>query len=74
MKIKTRLIIILLIFSIIPAAFIGILLFEDARARIESNALRNLRTIAEVKEAQILEFLNAKRGRTVDFSTDGYIR
>lgn len=74
MRIKTRLIIILLIFSIIPAAFIGILLFENSRARIEANALRNLRTIAEVKESQILEFLSAKRGRTVDFSTDGFIR
>ena len=74
MRIKTRLIIILLIFSIIPAVFIGVLLFENARGRIEANALSNLRTIAEVKEAQILEFLSAKRGRTVDFSTDGFIR
>ena len=74
MRIKTRLIIILLIFSIIPAVFIGVLLFENASGRIEANALRNLRTIAEVKEAQILEFLSAKRGRTVDFSTDGFIR
>ena len=74
MRIKTRLIIILLMFSIIPAAFIGILLFDNARARIKANALRHLRTIAEVKEAQILEFLSAKRGRTIDFSTDGFIR
>ncbi|MBI2400459.1 MAG: GAF domain-containing protein [Deltaproteobacteria bacterium] len=74
MRIKTRLIIILLIFSILPAAFISFLLFENQRAELQANALRNLKTIAEVKEAQILEFLSAKRGRTVDFSTDGFIR
>ena len=74
MRIKTRLIILLLIFSILPAAFISFLLFENERAELQANALRNLKTIAEVKEAQILEFLNAKRGRTVDFSTDGFIR
>lgn len=74
MTIKTRLIVILLAFSLIPAAFIGLILFENARERIEVNALMSLRTIAEVKEAQILEFLSAKRGRTIDFSTDGFIR
>lgn len=74
MSIKTRLVIILLIFSTIPAAFISILLFENEGTRIQANALKNLRTIAEVREAQILEFLSAKRGRTVDFSTDGFIR
>lgn len=74
MRIKTRIIIILLIFSVVPAVFISILLFENERAKLQENALRNLKAIAEVKEAQILEFLNAKRGRTIDFSTDGFIR
>jgi|GEM_PF-1316615 PAS domain S-box-containing protein len=74
MRIKTRLIIILLIFSIIPSAFISFLLFENEKEQLKHNAFRNLDTIAEVKEAQILEFLSAKRGRTVDFSTDGFIR
>lgn len=73
MRIKTRLVLILLIFSIIPAAFISFLLFENEKEQLKNNALRNLDTIAEVKEAQILEFLSAKRGRTVDFSTDGFI-
>lgn len=74
MRIRTRLVVILLTFSVLPAVFIGLLLFENAGERAKAGALENIRTISEVKEAIVLEFLSAKRGRTIDFSTDGFIR
>jgi len=73
MTIKTRLVVILLTFSIIPAAFVSFLLFENEKAGLRADALGDLNLLSEAKEAQILEFMSAKRGRTIDFSTDGFI-
>ncbi len=74
MSIKTRLVIILFTFSIMPAVFIGLLMLENSRSSIESNTLSAFDLIAELKKAELLEFLHAKEERAVDFSSDSRVR
>lgn len=74
MSIRTRLIIILLTFALIPSLFLGALVFQNSSWEVKKNALLSLKYITDVKEAALLEFMSSKRGRAVDFSTDGYIK
>jgi len=74
MSIKSRLVIILFTFSLIPATFIGLLMLENSRSSIERNTLSALDLIAELKKAELLEFLHAKEERAVDFSSDERVR
>ena len=74
MSIKTRLAIILFTFSLIPSVFIGLLMLENGRSSVEMNALSALELIAELKKAELLEFLHAKEERAVDFSSDARVR
>lgn len=74
MSIRTRLLILFLTLSIIPGLFIGALIFYNTKSYITGIALGNLRNIIETVEGELLEFLSAKAGRTVDFTTDGYIK
>lgn len=73
MKIKTRLLIILLTFSIIPALFIGALFYNTSMGLLKRNVLSGLSSASTGMEAALLEFLESKRARTVDFSTDAFI-
>ncbi|MBW7956975.1 MAG: GAF domain-containing protein [Deltaproteobacteria bacterium] len=73
MSIKARLIIIFLAFSLIPAVFIGLLLLENGRRYIERNTLSTLGSIAVVKKAQLLEFLQTKKERVEIFASDSII-
>lgn len=74
MSIKTRLIIIFLTLAIIPAFFLSTLIFHNSIEYIRKIALADLNLVVEGKEAEIREFIEAKRGRVVDYTTDGYIR
>lgn len=73
MSIKSRLIILFLAFSLIPAVFIGLLLLENGRRYIERNTLSNLSFLAVTKKAQLLEFLQAKKEIARVFSSDDRI-
>jgi len=74
MKIKTKLVIFFLILAFLPMFFIGVLGFINTKNTLEQQALENLNNIAEGKEAQLLEFLSAKKERTRDFASDGFAR
>jgi len=74
MTIKTKLIITFLTIAAIPMLLIGALGFINAKDSLEASALENLNSIAEGKEAQILEFLSSKKERTKDFASDGFIQ
>jgi len=54
--------------------FVGVLILNNAENSITELSLDNLNNIAEGKEAGIFEYFDNKKGRTVDFSSDGFIR
>jgi len=74
MTIKVKLIATFIGIAAIPALFVGILSFTNAESIIRQQALENLNSIAEGKEAQILEFFASKKSRSEDFASDGFIR
>ncbi len=69
-----RLLIILLVFFAVPIGFLSWRLIVHEEAAIHERTLTQLQTVADGVEAQLLEFLNYIKGRTQDFSSDGFIR
>ncbi len=74
MSIKSRLLLFALCISLIPISIITTLYYFNARSVIERQTLEWLTAVAESKKVHTESFLNAKKGRAVDFSSDGYIR
>jgi len=74
MPIKTRLIIILLSVVIIPIFFVGAVSYLNSRNALEHATLASLHTISELMESKIFLYLDKLKTRTLDFSSDGYIR
>ena len=74
MSIKSKLLIFALSISLIPISIITTLYYFNARSTIERQTLDWLTAVAESKKIHTLSFLDGKRGRVVDFSSDGFIR
>ena len=74
MSIKTKLLIFGLSISLIPISIITTLYYFSARSTIERQTLDWLTAVAESKKVHTLSFLDSKKGRVVDFSSDGFIR
>ena len=74
MKIRHKLIIILISLTTIPLVFFSVLNYYTVRNSLKEQVLSGMRLIAEGKEGQILEYLESKRQRAVDFSSDGFLR
>ncbi|MGR3301910.1 MAG: ATP-binding protein [Candidatus Scalindua sp.] len=74
MSIKTKLLIFALSISLIPISIITTLYYFNARSTIERQTLDWLTAVAESKKVHTLSFLDSKKGRTIDFSSDGFIR
>ncbi len=74
MSIKTKLLIFALCISLIPISIITTLYYFNARSTIERQTLDWLTAVAESKKVHTLSFLDSKKGRTIDFSSDGFIR
>lgn len=71
---KTRLLIFTLCISLIPIATITTINYFNARNAIRKQTMEWLAAITASRKAHILEALEAKRSRTIDFSSDGFIR
>ncbi len=74
MSIKTKFLIFGLSISLIPISIITTLYYFNARSTIERQTLDWLTAVDESKKVHFLSFLEAKKGRVVDFSSDGFIR
>ncbi|MFQ5964145.1 MAG: ATP-binding protein [Candidatus Scalinduaceae bacterium] len=72
--IKGKLIIFALCISLIPILVITVISYINARSMVKKQILQGLTAIAESKRMHILSFMQAKRGRVIDFSSDGFIR
>ena len=73
-SIKARLLIFGLSISLIPIFIITTIYYFNTRRALKSHQLQKMTAIAESKRIHTLSFLDAKNGRVVDFSSDGFIR
>ena len=74
MTIRLKLLITFLSIAIIPIIIVSGLSLYNAENSLERAALNGLSLSAEAKKAQLLEYLSGKKGRTIDFASDGFIR
>ncbi len=73
-SVKAKLLLFSLCISLIPVAVITIIYYLNTRNTLQKHTLNNLSTIVEFKKQHILSFINAKKERTIDFSSDGLIK
>ncbi|MCP4364675.1 MAG: HD domain-containing protein [Planctomycetes bacterium] len=73
-SIKTKLLIFGLCASLIPIALVTVVYYLNARSVVKRQTLEWLTAVAESRKAHTLEFMAANKGRTIDFSSDGFIR
>ncbi len=74
MKIAIKLVIVFLAIAVIPMLFVGYLSLSNAESYLRQSALENLKIIADSKESDILGYLEYKKGRTIEFASDGFIK
>ena len=73
-SIKYKLIVFTLCISLIPISAITAIYYLNARSTAEKQILQKLTAVAESKKMHVVSFIEAKKGRVIDFSSDGFIR
>ncbi|OHB36708.1 MAG: hypothetical protein A2099_04940 [Planctomycetes bacterium GWF2_39_10] len=71
---RCRLLIFALCISIIPIVTTTAIYYINTRNIMERQILEHLKSIAESKRSHIISYIEAKKVRTVDFSSDGFIK
>lgn len=74
MKIGTKLAFFLFFAGLLPMAVFGVLYIRNEQEIMKKELFNTLVLLAESKEVRVLEYFNNITSRTVDFSSDGYIR
>ncbi len=74
MSIRHRLLLIIFLVALLPALVVGYVNFTHTRDLLEQQALSNLERQALLKESEVLIYLKELYTRTIDFSSDGFIR
>ena len=74
MKINNKILFWFLIIAIIPSGITGFFGYHIAQEKLKKYVYNQLTTTAEVVHGRIHEFIEIKRERIVDFSSDGFIR
>lgn len=73
MSIRLKLIITFLAIAVIPIFLVGALSFYYAKNSLEEAALHGLNVVTVAKKAEVMEYLMGKKGRSIDFASDGFI-
>ncbi|MGR3175542.1 MAG: sensor histidine kinase [Candidatus Scalindua sp.] len=73
-SIETRLLVFGLCISLIPISIITTIYYLNARSALKEQILKDFHAIAESKKIQTLFFMEARKDRAIDFSSDGFIR
>jgi signal transduction histidine kinase len=73
-SIKYKLIVFTLCISLIPICAITAIYYLNARSTAEKQILQKLTAVVESKKMHVVSFIEAKKGRVIDFSSDGFIR
>lgn len=71
---KNRLLIFTLGISLIPVAIITTTYYLNARSTLKYQIFEQLKAVAEAKRLHVRLFMETKKLRTIDFSSDGFIR
>lgn len=74
MRIGTKLALFLFFAGLFPMAIFGALYLRNEKIIIEKEVFQALTLLAESKEVQMLNYFNSITSRTIDFSSDGFIR
>src|SRR3989338_695996 len=74
MSIRVKLLITFMAIAIIPMLLVSALSFYGAQKSLREASLNDLRALASAKKIAVLEYLSGKKGRTIDFASDGFIR
>lgn len=73
-SIKGRLLIFTLSISLIPVAAITTVYYLNARNNLKHQILEKMRAVAESRRLHVQSLLEIIKSRSIDFSTDGFIR
>lgn len=73
-SIKSKFLIFALCISLIPITVVTTVYYLHARNTLKRQTLEELGKIAEAKRIHVLSFMEKLKVRTLDFSTDGFIR
>jgi hypothetical protein len=73
-SIRSKLLLFGLCISLIPISVVATVNYLNARRALQKDTIEWMTVLAAAKKAHLLEFLEAKKTRTVDFSSDGFIR
>lgn len=73
-SVRTKLLIFFLLVGLVPLIGGGVLNVTRARQNLQEEISNKLTLFAEAKEGQIFAYLDSLESRTVDFSSDGFIR
>lgn len=74
MRIGTKLALFLFFAGLFPMAIFGALYLRNEKIIVEKEIFQALTLLAESKEVQMLNYFNSITSRTIDFSSDGFIR
>ncbi len=74
MSIKTKLLIFTISISLIPVSIITAVYYINTRSTLKNHAMDKMTAIAESKKLHLLSYVDAKKGRVIDFSSDGFLR
>lgn len=74
LSIKGRLLIFALCISLIPITIITTIYYFHSRSALKFQIMEKLKAVAESRERHILSTMERMKVRTVDFSSDGFIR
>ncbi len=72
--IRGRLLLFGLCISLIPIAAITVVYYLNARGLLKRHQLDELAAVAEARRLHVISCMEAKKGRTRDFCSDGFIR
>ncbi|MDO8141075.1 MAG: diguanylate cyclase [Candidatus Brocadiales bacterium] len=73
-SIKAKLILFSLCISLIPIATVTAIYYLNAANELKRNKFDELRAVGKSKKLHVLSFIQAKRDRAADFSSDGFVR
>lgn len=74
LSIKSKLLLFSLCISLIPIAITTSIYYFTAKNELKRHQLEELFGIVESNKLHITTFMDAKKGRVIDFSSDGFIR
>jgi PAS domain S-box-containing protein len=74
LNINTKIIAVFLAVGLIPLIFTGYVSFETAKNTLSTQITDDLKALSGAKADQIITYLESLEARTIDFSSDGFIR